>query len=167
MKVKRSKWKERPHTVSAIGTSCIFVIRGMTDLENDIRAHCKAVSDDWFFVRSLAVPAVQFHAPATRQQCLPVYLHRRLARQLMSWMPTTSRHSCREHRTTIVVIYLTTFGFCFSSLSFILTILYATLSKISFRKSFRTAGTKFVTDRMILSCKKQRQSTQDKIRVAS
>jgi len=61
----------------------------VTNFEYDVGAHGESVSDDWFFVGSLAVPAVQFNAPAAGQQRLPVDLHRRLARQLMT---------CHRHR---------------------------------------------------------------------
>jgi len=55
-----------------------------TDFEDDVGTHGEAVGDDRFLVGSLAVPAVQLDAPTAGQQHLPVDLHRRLARQLVS-----------------------------------------------------------------------------------
>ena len=81
----------KPHFESVISREESLISRGTSTnaewpgyLARDLSADGEAVSDNWFFVGSFAVPTVQLHAATTTQQHLTVDFYRRLAGELMT-----------------------------------------------------------------------------------
>ena len=87
-------------------------------LEEDISAHGEAMSDDGLGVRvPSAIPAVQLHAAAARQQNLPVYLHWGTASQLVACaMGTNTTSQVKEITLTSVYISVVTLQIYFTAL---------------------------------------------------